>query len=72
LATDIESFNIIYHPGVVKNVIIRSKRRFAPLLHLEIGETDPVALRDILIEFIPEDQELEEAFADILARRLGF
>lgn len=69
---DLMSFNIVYEPNETKTVILRSKARFAPLLHMEVGDTDPVAIRDILLEFLPEDQSLEEPLIDILARRLGF
>jgi len=69
---DLDSFNVIYEPGETKTVILRSNRRFAPLVHMEIGEVDPVEIRDILLEFLPEDLELEEPLVDILARRLGF
>ncbi|MDZ4342252.1 MAG: hypothetical protein U1E51_07405 [Candidatus Binatia bacterium] len=69
---DLDSFNIIYEPGVTKTVLLRSKHRLATLIHMEIGDADPVAIRDILLEFVREDQDLEEPFADILARRLGF
>lgn len=69
---DLEAFNIVYQPGVVKTVILRSNRTFAPLLHMEIGDADPLAIRDILLEFVPEDQDLQEPLVDIYARRLGF
>ncbi len=69
---DLEAFNIVYEPGFVKTVILRSKRTFSPLLHMEIGDTDPVVIRDLLLEFIEEDQELHEPLVDIYARRLGF
>jgi hypothetical protein len=69
---DLQAFNIVYEPNETRTVILRSKRRFTPLLHLEIGETDPVAIRDILLEFLPEDQNLQEPLVDILARRAGF
>ncbi len=69
---DLAAFNIVYEPDETRTVIIRSQRRFSPLLHLEIGETDPVAIRDVLLEFLPEDQNLQEPLVDILARRLGF
>lgn len=69
---DLDSFNVIYEPGETKTVILRSQRRFAPYLHMEIGDADPVEIRDILLEFLPEDQELQEPLTDILARRLGF
>jgi hypothetical protein len=69
---ELAAFNIVYEPNHTKTVILRSKRQFAPLLHMEIGDTDPVLIRNVLLEFLPEDQTLEEPFADILARRLGF
>lgn len=69
---DLAAFNIIYEPGHTKTVLLRSNRTFAPLLHMEIGDADPVAIRDILIEFVHEDQDLTEPLVDILARRLGF
>lgn len=69
---DLEVFNVIYEVGGTKTVLLRSKRTFAPLLHMEIGEADPVVLRDILIEFVEEDQDLAEPLIDIIAQRLGF
>ena len=69
---DLENFNVIYEPGEVKTVIFRSKRRLSPYIHMEIGDADPVEIRDVLLEFLPEDQELEEPLVDIIARRVGF
>lgn len=69
---DLQSFNIIYEPGKVKTVILRSKHALTPLMHMEIGDADPVTIREILLEFLPEDQEMDEPIIDILARRLGF
>lgn len=69
---DLEAFNIIYKPGETKTVLVRSARPFAPLLHMEIGDTDPVDIRDLLLEFVAEDFDLTEPLVDIYARRLGF
>lgn len=69
---DLAAFNIVYEPDETRTVILRSRKHFTPLLHMEIGEVDPVAIRDILIEFLPEDQNMQEPLVDILARRLGF
>jgi hypothetical protein len=68
---DVAAFNVVYQPPETKIVLLRSKRRLAPLLHLELGDTDPLPVRDILLEFLPEDTDLEEPIVDILARRLG-
>ena len=69
---ELDSFNIIYELGDVKVVLIRGRRLMTPLLRLEIHDADPVAIRDILLEFLPEDDGLEEPFPDVLARRLGW
>lgn len=69
---DLAAFNIVYEPGEVKTVLLRSNRTLSPLLHMEIGEADPIAIRDILLEFLPEDQEMNEPIVDIVARRMGF
>lgn len=68
----LEAFNIIYEPGDVKTVILKSRRRLVPLIHMEIGDADPVAIREILVEFVHEDVHLEEPVIDIWSRRLGF
>lgn len=68
----LESFNIVYEPGNVKTVILKSSHRLVPLIHMEIGDADPVAIRDILLEFVREDIHLEEPIVDIWARYLGF
>ncbi len=68
----LDAFNIVYEPGDVKTVILRSSRKFVPLIHMEIGDADPVAIRDILLEFVHEDVHLEESVIDIWARRLKF
>ncbi len=69
---DLERFNIIYEPGHTKTIILHSKNHFTPLIHVEIGNADPVFIRDILLEFVREDLNLEESLADIVARRVGF
>ncbi|HSX24482.1 MAG TPA: hypothetical protein VLG69_00770 [Candidatus Andersenbacteria bacterium] len=68
---DLDSFNIIYEPGDVKTVILKSTRRIMPLIHMEIGKADPVAIREVLVQFVREDIRLEEPVIDIWARRLG-
>jgi hypothetical protein len=69
---DLDAFNIIYEPRNVKTVLVRSNKRLAPLIYMEIGDADPVAIRDVLVEFVREDIHLEEPVLDIWARRLKF
>ena len=65
----LESFNIIYIPGQAKRVLFRANKFFFPLITVELGNTDPVAVREELLRHLPEDPELQEGFADALARR---
>lgn len=69
---DLDAFNIVYEPNETKTVILRSTHRFSPYINMEVGDADPVQIRDILIEFVKEDQQIQEPLADIIARRLGF
>ncbi len=69
---ELDSFNVVYEPGEAKLVLFRSKKKLSPLVHMEIGDMDPVVIRDVLLEFLPEDQDLEEPAVDMWARRLGF
>lgn len=69
---DLEAFNIVYEPGQVKTVIVKSKKMLSPLIQMEIGEADPLKIREGLMEFLREDLNLQEPITDTWARRLGF
>ena len=69
---ELDSFNIVYEPDETKVLLIRSQRAMAPLVAMEIGIADPNDIRDLLLEFLPEDLQLKEPIADVLARRVGF
>lgn len=69
---DLEAFNIVYEPGQVKTVIVKSKKMLSPLIQMEIGGADPVKIREGLMEFLREDLHLQEPITDTWARRLGF
>jgi hypothetical protein len=68
----LEKFWIFYNPPHVTRLHIRQKTRLMPDLHIEIEDQDPVALRDALLEYLPEDEAAEENFTDTVARRLRF
>lgn len=68
---ELQAFNIVYVPGQVKTVLLRSTRRLSPLVQLELGQADPLAIRDQLLEFLPEDSELQEPIVDVIGRRFG-
>ncbi len=69
---NLAAFNIVYVPGQVKTVMVRSKKLLSPLLQLEVGDANPMEIRDILLEFLREDTNMEEPLTDAWMRRLGF
>jgi len=36
---------------------LRSKHSFTPYIHVPIGDENPVKIREILIDFIPEEKQ---------------
>lgn len=70
LFDELASFWIIYHPPV-KELILRSKKAFMPLVHIQLEYADPNKIRDILLEFLPEKEE-EEPLSHIIAHVLKF
>ena len=51
---NLKSFWIYYDPPFEKMLNLRSKNNFTPYIHIPIGDEDPVKIRQILINFIPE------------------
>ena len=68
---DLQSFWIFYDPPLFKELILRSKKTFMPVIRAPLGELDPVRLRHILLRFLREEEE-EMSSVDIIAKRLGF
>lgn len=68
---NLKSFWIFYNPPYEKIISLRSKSNLTPHIHIPISEEDPVKLRSILINFIPEIQQehtLVDAFENMLHR----
>jgi len=67
----IESFWIQYEPEYgIQELSLHMRRRVAPYLKIPIYDQDPVQIRSILIESIPEEQH-HETIVDTLIRGLG-
>ncbi|MFA5777130.1 MAG: hypothetical protein WC906_01710 [Parcubacteria group bacterium] len=60
---NIKSFWIFYDPPYEKMLSLRSKSAFTPYIHIPIGNENPVKIREILIDFIPEEKQ-EHTFID--------
>lgn len=63
------SFWIFYEPDGKKAASLHTKSRLVPYVHIPIHEEDPVEIREILIEYIPEVKQ-EEGLIEIAERVL--
>lgn len=68
---DIEKFWIIYYPPTVKSLYIQSKGFFSPPTIVSLEDKNPLDVRNILSQYIPEDLDQEhEPPLDTLTRFL--
>ena len=66
---DLRNFYIIYQPPDVKMLYLSPRHFFTPRIGIPLEDQDPVAIREILRTFIPEDLEKEdEPTSDYLGR----
>ncbi len=71
LFQDIERFAIIYQPPDVKYLYIEPKRGVVNRFRIHLEDQDPIALRDHLRQYLPENLDLSNEYAsDTLARLL--
>jgi hypothetical protein len=67
--TNMNSFWIIYDPGNKKVISFHTKSHFLPFLHIPIHDEDPVEIREVLLQFIPEIRQ-EHNMMDTMERLL--
>jgi hypothetical protein len=67
----IHHFAIVYKPPYIKVLYIQPASTFRPRWRIELADQDPVALRNHLKQYAPEDLGLQDEHAsDTLARLL--
>ncbi|MFH0969261.1 MAG: hypothetical protein V1804_02020 [Patescibacteria group bacterium] len=66
---NLKSFWIFYDPPYEKILSLESKNRLMPHIHIPLDNEDPVKIRQILIDFIPEVKQ-EHNLVDIAERFL--
>ena len=69
LYENINSFWIFYDPIHTKTISLHTKASMLPYIHIPLNEEDPVHLRSILIEEIPEIKQ-EPSLIDAIERVL--
>lgn len=71
--SEIQEFWIAYDPPRVKAVFFQFTSPFKPLLGIPLDAMDPLQLRKILLDYIPENLDREdEPIPDAIARVLRF
>ncbi|MBU0963998.1 hypothetical protein KKC06_03090 [Patescibacteria group bacterium] len=68
---DIRSFWIIYEPPEIKNLYFDFKTGLRPSISISLENQNPLRIRKMLSEYLPEDTDKEnESFSDGLGRIL--
>lgn len=70
---DLSKFFIIYEPPTISNLYFEFKSKLKPALSIPLKKQNPVKIRDILIQFLEENIDMEEEpTSDFLTRWLKF
>lgn len=68
---EIDHFWIVYEPPQVERIYFEFKSSLRPLLGIPMSGNNPLQIREVLLEYLPENLEREdEPFADGMARVL--
>jgi hypothetical protein len=68
---DIKSFWIFYEiEERIKILSLHSKKTFLPYVHIPVGDANPIQIREVLLNFIPEIRQ-ELTIIDRMERMIG-
>ena len=67
---DLKSFWIEYNPGGPKELSLESAKWYMPYVKVLLNNQNPVEVRSLVINFLPE-KEHENSLVDYIGRRLG-
>lgn len=68
---DLHNFSVIYHPPFTKILYIERNSTLKPRIKIFLEDEDPIAIRDHLLRYLPENLVLrDEHFSDIVGRLL--
>lgn len=68
----ITSFWIVYEPPEVKTLNFETTAYLNRFLTLQLENENPLEIREFLLQFLPEDLDRAEQFADKVSRKLKF
>jgi hypothetical protein len=68
---DLKSFWIFYEVEEnIKLLSLHSKKNFLPHIHVPVGDANPILIREVLVEYLPEIRQ-ELTIIDRLERMIG-
>jgi len=70
--TELKSFWILYEPPELKTLNFLTEKKLPGIITFQLGDQNPVKIREILLEFLPEDEKRKESLADKAARAVKF
>jgi hypothetical protein len=68
----IKKFWIVYDALEVRSLYLETSAYFNHILKLELADQDPLLTKNFLKQYLEEDLDRHESFADAIARRLRF
>ncbi len=66
----IKTFWVLYNPPAIKTVNFETTAFMNNKISLQLGNQDPVLVKKVLSQYLPEDLDREESATEVLARRL--
>jgi len=69
---DLENFWVLYSPPDLKTLFFKRKQSMFPNLVIQLEDQNPMRIRELLLEHLPEDVDQDESVIDKFSRRVGF
>ena len=69
---DLENFWILYNPPDLKTLGFKRQQSFFPNLIIQLGDQNPLKVREFLLQYLDEDVAQNEGVIDKASRKIGF
>ena len=67
---ELRSFWIEYRPESIKEISLKSRKWYQGYLKIPLREDNPLKIREILLEYLPEERH-EDTLVEVISRKLG-
>lgn len=68
--SEFEKFWILYEPPALKKLYLKRRNRVISEVIIELGDENPLKIRDLLLPLLAEDKSKEESKIDLVTRTL--